>query len=100
MSLLLDLGRVAVIVNLGFLAALGYVWIDGYRRHRATHTLALCIFAGFLTVQNLVWGYLYVLHDGYVGWFINSDPSLQGLLMALCVLETAALAAMTWITWR
>lgn len=100
MSMLLDIGRAAIVCNLGFLAVLSYVWGRNYLNHGATHTLALLIFAGFLTVQNVVWGYLYVLHGDYVSWFANADPDLQMLLMALCLLETAALAAMTWITWK
>lgn len=80
--------------------AVGYVWIGNYRRHRALHTLALSIFAGFLFVQNIVWLYLYGINEYYIDWFVHTGTDLQVALMALCVLETGALAFIAWITLR
>lgn len=100
MSLLLEISRIAVLVNLGLLLALGYVWVGNYRLHGALHTLALSVFAGFLFVQNVVWLYLYVASDTYIAWFVYGATNLQVPLMALCVLETFALAFLAWITWR
>ncbi|MES3518075.1 MAG: hypothetical protein PPP58_10465 [Natronomonas sp.] len=100
MSLLLELARASVGANLLMLSMLGYVWGRNYLDHGARHTLALLVFSGFLVVQNLVWGYLYVIDIEYVEWFVGSEPSLQLALTLLCGLETAALAFLTWITWR
>lgn len=100
MSWLLELSRVAVFLNLGFLGALVYVWGGNYRRHRAAHTFVMLIFAGFLIVQNVVWGVLYLLDTRYINWFLGAEFDLQVLLTFLCTFETVALAVLTWITWR
>lgn len=100
MSLLLEIGRVAILANLALLLALGYVWVSSYRQTRALYPLALAVFAGLLLVQNGVWLYLYVGHDGYVYWFTDADLGLQVALMSLCGLETAALVALGWLTLR
>lgn len=100
MSWLLEVGRISVVANLGLLLALGYTWIASYRQTHALYPLALSAFAGLLITQNAVWLYLYLLHDGYIAWFLNIDATLQLLLMSLCVLETAALVALGYLTLR
>lgn len=100
MSLLLEVARGAVFLNLGLLGALIYVWGGNYRRHRAAHTFVMLLFAGFLVVQNLVWGFLYLLDFRYINWFLGAEEDLQLLLTFLCTFETVALAVLTWITWR
>lgn len=100
MSLLLAVARIAALVNVALLLSLGYVWIGSYRRHGASHTLALLVFAGFLFVQNILWLYMYVVHEQFVDWFVEATMDMQAGLMALCGLETAALAFLTYITWR
>lgn len=100
MSLLLEAARAAVLLNVGLLVALGYVWLSNYRQHGATHTLVMLGFAGLLFVQNLVWFYLYAADPRYIEWYLAVDADLQAWLTALCVLETVALAALTRITYR
>lgn len=100
MSALLDIGRVAIVVNLGLLIALGAVWVQSYRRTSALYPLALSLFAGLLLVQNAVWLYLYLAHDGYMNWFLAVDGSLQLALISLCTLETAALLVLGYLTLR
>lgn len=100
MSLLLEVGRVAILANLALLLALGYVWVTSYRNTRALYPLALSAFAGLLLIQNGVWLYLYVLNDAYIYWFTDVGGGLQLALTALCTLETAALVALGWLTLR
>ncbi|MEF8913455.1 hypothetical protein [Natronomonas sp.] len=100
MSLLLDAARLSVVVNVGLLAALGYVWLSNYRRHGATHTLVLLGVAGLLFVQNVVWLYLYAVDVRYIEWYLRTPVDLQAGLTALCVLETVALVILTRITYR
>lgn len=99
MSLWLDLARVAAGVNVVLLLALGSVWLRNYRRHGASHTLGLLVVGGFLLVENGLWLYFYVLHDGYVGWFAGTSPDVQVGMVLLCGLETVALAALVRLTW-
>lgn len=100
MSLWLDLARVAAAGNAAVLLALAWVWIPRYRQHGARHTLFLLVFAGFLFVENALWLGLYVLHDGFVGWFVNAGTDVQIGMFALCGLEFVALAFMLSVTWR
>lgn len=100
MSMLLEVARVAAVLNVVMLASLLYVWGGGYRRHGATHTLALLVFAGFLVVQNALWLYLYVFHAEFVDWFVTGDTDIQVSLTLLCGLQTLALVFLTRITWR
>ena len=99
MSLLLDLGRIAALANVGLLLGLMYVWGNAYRHHRATHTLGLLIFATVLLAQNLLWIYAYLFHEQFIGWFELGDLAYQLTVTALCGLQTAALVVLARITW-
>lgn len=99
MSVWLDVGLAAAAVNVGLLAALGYVWLGNYRQHHASHTLGLLVFGGFLMVQNALWLYFYGVHPAFIGWYVNAGLDVQLGLTGLCGLETVALAAMARITW-
>jgi len=99
MSLLLDVARVLAGVNVLILLALGSVWFGNYRRHGASHTLSLLVFAAFLLVQNLLWLYFYVLQPAFVGWFDGSGLDVQVGLTLLCGLELLALLFVLRITW-
>ena len=100
MSVLLEVARLAAIANIGLLAALAYVWGGSYRRFRAQHTLGLLVFAAFLLVQNGLWLYLYVVHEQFVGWFVDGDIVYRWGMTLLCGLQTVALLALVRITWR
>lgn len=100
MSRWLDVARIAAGVNVVLLLGLGSVWLRNYRRHRASHTLGLLVFAGFLLVENLLWIGFYVFHDGFVGWFVNASPDIQIGMTLLCGLELVALAFIVRITWQ
>lgn len=100
MTLWLDLARLAAAGNVALLLALAWVWIPAYRRHGARHTLTLLVFAGFLFLENALWLVLYVLHDGFVGWFVVAGTDVQLGMLALCGLEFVALAFLVAITWR
>lgn len=100
MTLWLTIGRLATGVNLVLLLGLGAIWLRNYRRHGATHTLALLVFAVFLLVENLVWLYLYVFSTGYVAWYGATTTQIQMAVTGLCVLESLALIVLSAITWR
>lgn len=100
MSLWLTLGRLATGANLVLLVGLSYIWLRNYRRHGASHTLALLIFGGFLLLENLVWLYLYVLSSGYVAWYEATTVTIQVAITGLCALEFVALLVLSYLTWR
>lgn len=100
MSVLLDVGRLAAVLNIALLLMLIYVWGTSYHRHRASHTLGLLIFASVFLLQNLLWVYLYGFHDQFIRWFAEGDGIYQLGMILLCGLQTAALAVLARITWR
>ena len=100
MTLWLDLARLAAAGNVALLLALAWVWVPSYRQHGARHTLLLLIFAGFLFLENALWLGLYVLHDGFVGWFVAAGVDVQLGIFGLCGLEFVALAFMAYVTWQ
>ena len=99
MALWLDAARIAAGVNVVLLGSLGYVWVSSYRRVGARHTLGLVVFAGFLLVENALWLYFYVVHPGFIGWFVNANVEVQAGMTFLCGLELVALAFLAKITW-
>lgn len=97
---LLHVARAIAALNAGLLLALGSVWLRNYRRHGASHTLGLLVFAAFLFVENALWLYLYVVHADFVGWFVVAGTDVQLGVTLLCGLELVALSVLSWITWR
>jgi hypothetical protein len=100
MELWLNIARAAAGVNVVLLLALGSVWLRGYRRHGASHTLGLLVFAALLLVQNALWLYFYLLHPDFIDWFRVSATDVQVGVTLLCGLELLALAFLSWITFR
>ncbi|QLG50419.1 hypothetical protein [Natrinema halophilum] len=100
MTALLTIAWLAAAVNVALLLALGSIWLRNYRRHGASHTLGLLVFASLLLVQNGLWLYFYRLHSSYIGWFVNSGADIQVGMTLLCGLETLALIFVFRITWN
>jgi len=100
MELWLNAARAAAGANVLLLLALGSVWFRGYRSHGASHTLGLLVFAAMLLVQNLLWLYFYVLHPDFIEWFRVTGTDVQIGITLLCGFELAALAFLSWITFR
>lgn len=100
MAIWLDIARAAAGLNVILLVVLGAVWLRTYRAHRASHTLGLLIVASFLLVENGLWLFFYVIHPGFIGWFVNSNQDIQIGMTFLCGLEFVALLALTRITWQ
>ncbi|MFB6222035.1 MAG: hypothetical protein ABEH90_11425 [Halolamina sp.] len=99
MSLVLTIAQVATAVNAVLLLGLIYVWGTNYRQYRAQHTLGLLVFAGFLFVENALAVYLYLFQPVFSTWLSSAAPLAQNGMMALDVLELAALLFLTKITW-
>lgn len=95
----LDAARVLAGLNVVLLVALGSIWLRGYRRHGASHTLSLLVFAAFLLVENGLWLYFYAVHPAFIGWFVNSSADVQMGLTLLCGLEFVALVFVLRIAW-
>lgn len=100
MSFLLEIARGAIVVNLGLLVAMGYTWGQSFHKYGASHTFVFLLFGGVLFLQNLVWGYLYLIDTRYISWFMGADPDMQLGLLSLCGLETLGLGFLAWITLR
>lgn len=100
MSSWLDVARLAAGANAALLLVLGAIWLGNYRRHGASHTLALLVVAGFLLLENALWLYLYLAHPAFIGWFVSAGTDVQVGVTMLCGLELVALTVLAYITWR
>lgn len=98
MGVWMTVAQITAAVNLLLLGVMGAVWVRNYRRHGASHTLAYVVFAAFLVVENVIWLYLYVLDEAFVGWYTVTTPTIQLSMALLCGLETIALLAVARIT--
>lgn len=99
MSVALSVARVATVLNAALLLGLMYVWVRSYRRVRASHTLGLLVFAALLFLENALAIYLYNFHPVFHAWLDAAAPVAQSGMMALTILEFAALAFLVRITW-
>ncbi|WP_058366738.1 hypothetical protein [Haloparvum sedimenti] len=100
MSLWFDVARVAAGVNVLLLLALIAVWGRNYLEFRTKHTLGLAVFALLLLAENALSLYIYLVDPTLSGWFATDVPAIAWrAMMALHVLETAALGFLVWITW-
>jgi len=99
MTLWYDVARVAIVINLGLLLGLGYVWGRNYWRFRSKHTLGLLLFSAMLFVENGVALYLYMLDPVLSVWVSGIPDIAQRAMTLLRVFEVAALAFLSWVTW-
>lgn len=99
MSVLVTVAQVAVAVNVALLAALGWVWARNYLTLRSKHTLGMLVFAVLLLFENLFALYYYLVDPTLSAWFSTQVPAVAWRAMLLFhVLETLALAFLTWVT--
>ena len=100
MSIWIDAARLATGVNLLLLAALLVIWGRNYRQIRSRQTLGMLVFASLLFVENGFALYVYQLDPVLSAWFSNQvpDPAWQAMVV-FHVLETLAIAFLTWVTW-
>ena len=92
MTLMLDVARAAAGVNVLLLLALGYVWASNYWEIRSQQTLGTLLFALLLLAENVMALYYY-----FSGIAIPA-PAMEAMVV-LNLLETAAIAFLTYVTW-
>ena len=99
MSLLIDAARVAVALNVVLLAVVIAIWGRNYRRLRSKHTLGLLVFGALLFLENAFALYFYLVDPQLSFWFSTQVPDIAWRAMLLVhVLETVAIAVITWTT--
>ena len=99
MSTLFTIARIAVALNVALLAVLGGVWARNYWTLRSKHTLGMLVFAALLFVENAFAFYFYLFDNLLSDWFATAvpEPAWQAMLL-FHVLETLAIAFLTWVT--
>jgi len=99
MNVWIDLARLATGVNLVLLVVLGVVWGRNYRQLRSRQTLGMLVFVVLLFVENAFALYVYSLAPVLSVWFSTKVPDHPWQAMVVFhVLETFALAFLTWVT--
>lgn len=101
MSIWITAIRVAALLNIAFLLALGSVWGRNYLELRSKYPFALVMFAIFLLGENLLSLYMYLLDPNLSAWLASEYTPTFGLqaMTGLHVLETAGLGFLVWSTW-
>jgi len=100
MSVWTDIARLATVVNVCLLLALGYVWGRNYLAVRTKHTLGLLLFSFFLLAENGLTLYYYLLDPDLSVWYSTQMPTIVWqATMTLHVLQALGLAFLTWATW-
>lgn len=93
------IATIATAVNVLLLAVLGAVWLRNYLELGSKHTLGLLVFALLLLAENAFTLYYYLLDPTLSVWFNSQVPDVAWqALMLFHVLETAAIAFLTWVT--
>lgn len=97
----IDAARVAAALNLALLAALASVWGRNYLAIRSKHAAGLVTFAALLFAENALALFVYTADPTLSVWFATAVPDVAWhALLALHVVETAALAALARVTFE
>lgn len=100
MGVWIDVTRVAIAVNVLLLLGLCTVWARNYAQFRSKHALGLLVFGVLLLAENALAGYFFMLDPVRAVWFSTKVPAPAGnALMAIRLVETAALLFLGWTTW-
>lgn len=98
MTLLVDVARVAIVVNLLLLATLTFVWARNYRRLGSKHSLGLALFGAFLLLENVLALYSYLFHPVLHVWVTEIPTIAQMAMTGLRVLEAFGIAFLAWVS--
>lgn len=77
-------------INVLLLIGLIWVYAGSFRKVRAQFTLALVFFAALFLVQNLIALY------SFLTMFMYYASGVEGIVLAITVVQSAGLAAMLW----
>lgn len=102
MSVLIDLMRLLLGLNLALLAGLGYVWGRNYYQFRSKHTLGLTLFVAFLLGEHVLALYLFVLDPTVSAWVSSPEfvpRPAQLTMLALRAFEFVGLLFLSWTVW-
>lgn len=100
MGVWIDVTRAAIAVNVLVLLGLCAIWGRNYAQFRSKHAIGLLVFGLLLLAENALAGYFFMLDPVRTAWFAGNVPEPAGnALMALRVIETAALLFLGWTTW-
>ena len=80
--------------NLLLLSALGYVWLQNYRRFESPLVLGLLAFSVVLAIENAVAIYFFFSS----GMFYAADPTAQRVVTLLRGLQFLALGFLAYVT--
>ena len=100
MPLLIDILRVASVLNIVVLSGLIYIWGRSYLIFRSKHAVGLLVFAVILLLQNIVAVYFYTLDPTVSGWLVSEMVGARPrfVMASLQVLEFGGLAFVAWVS--
>ena len=77
-------------VNVMLLVGLIWIYLSSFRKVRAQFTLGLVFFAALFLVQNLIALY------AFLNMFMYYATGVEGIVLAITVVQTAGLSIMLW----
>lgn len=100
MGVWIDVTRAAIAVNVLLLIGLCVIWGRNYAQFKSKHAMGLLVFGLLLLSENVLAGYFFALDPVRAAWFAGNVPDIAGnALMAIRLVETAALIFLAWTTW-
>jgi len=78
------------LLNVILLIGLIWIYLSSFRKVRAQFTLGLVFFAALFLVQNLIALY------SFLAMFMYYAAGVTGIVLAITVVQTAALSIMLW----
>ena len=78
------------LLNVILLIGLIWIYLSSFRKVRAQFTLGLVFFAALFLVQNLIALY------SFLTMFMYYAAGVEGIVLAITVVQTAALSIMLW----
>lgn len=99
MGIWLVVAQAAIVGNLALLLGLTYVWGRNYRAFGSKHALGLVVFGAALFVENALALYFFSVHPITHAWVSTAAQVAQQAMMALRVIEFAAIGFLAWISW-
>ena len=93
-DVILQTAAVFSFINVLLLIALIAVYVNSFRKIRASFTAGLIFFSTMFLIQNLIALY------SYVAMFMYYASDVEMLVMVITVAQTAGLAVLLWLSLR
>ncbi len=93
-DVILQTAAVFSLINVLLLIALIAVYVNSFRKIRASFTAGLIFFSTMFLIQNLIALY------SYLAMFMYYAADVSGLVLTITMVQTVGLAVLLWLSFR